>query len=122
MCVCTTGLVDSIASFRDTHQATAHLWSRGSKKLLILIPLNANISHKLEDEDNHICFYDNLPNSEIDRAGVRDRVYKHSVYRVLDEQGKVGDGVNQQRDGFLHIRLCEMTGSYRNKRLSSPSE
>ncbi|KAG7223568.1 hypothetical protein INR49_028461 [Caranx melampygus] len=82
------GLEDSITSFRDTHQVTSHLWGRGSKKLLILIPLNANISHKLEDEDNQIYFYKNLPNNEIDRAGVRSRVYKHSVYRVLDEQGR----------------------------------
>lgn len=86
-----SGLEDSIAAFRATHQASAQSWGRGSKKLLILIPVNANISHKLGDEDNNIHFYDNLPNNEIDRAGVRGRVYKHSVYRVVDEDGKVGE-------------------------------
>ncbi|XP_037635854.1 stimulator of interferon genes protein [Sebastes umbrosus] len=81
-------LKDSIAAFRATHQASSSFSGRGSRKLLILIPLNANISHKLEDGDDNIHFYDNLPNNEIDRAGVRGRVYKHSVYRVLGEHGK----------------------------------
>ncbi|XP_034546097.1 stimulator of interferon genes protein [Notolabrus celidotus] len=85
-------LEKSIASFRSTHQASSS-WGRGSRKLLILIPLNSNISHKLEDEDNNISFYDNLPNTEIDRAGVRGRVYKHSVYRVMDEHGKAHECV-----------------------------
>ncbi|XP_026214240.1 stimulator of interferon genes protein [Anabas testudineus] len=81
-------LETSIAEFRATHRAGGPNWGRGSKKLFILIPLNANITHKLEEEDENICFYDNLPNKEIDRAGVRGRVYKHSVYKVLDEHGK----------------------------------
>ncbi|MED6255826.1 hypothetical protein ATANTOWER_015554, partial [Ataeniobius toweri] len=77
----------------DTFHASHHesFRVRGSQKLLILIPLNANISHRLEDEDNYIKFYDSLPNSELDRAGVQGRVYKHSVYRVQDERGKVGE-------------------------------
>ncbi|XP_042349130.1 stimulator of interferon genes protein [Plectropomus leopardus] len=83
----------SIATFRITHQASRTSWGRGSRKLLILIPLNANISHKLEEEDDHIHFIDNLPNTEIDRAGVRGRVYKHSVYSVLNEQGKAHECV-----------------------------
>ena len=53
------------------------------------MPLTANIAQKLEDEDTNIQYYDNLPNIQLDRAGVRGRVYKHSVYSVLDENGKV---------------------------------
>uniref|UniRef100_A0A8C3AG68 Stimulator of interferon genes protein n=1 Tax=Cyclopterus lumpus TaxID=8103 RepID=A0A8C3AG68_CYCLU len=79
-------LEDSITAFCDTHKA---FLGRGSRKLLILIPVNANISHKMEEEDDNIHFYDNLPNNEINRAGIRGRVYKHSVYRVLDEHEKV---------------------------------
>ncbi|XP_027865628.1 stimulator of interferon genes protein [Xiphophorus couchianus] len=82
-------LEKSIDSFRGSHRDS--FWGRGSQKLLILIPLNANISHKLEDEDGNIQFYDSLPNSELDRAGVRGRVYKHSVYRVKDKRGKAHD-------------------------------
>ncbi|XP_068439026.1 stimulator of interferon genes protein isoform X2 [Clinocottus analis] len=78
-------LEDSIRAFCVTRKAFR---GRGSRRLLILIPLNANISHKLEEEDDNIHFFDNLPNNEIDRAGIRGRVYKHSVYRVLDEHGK----------------------------------
>ncbi|GAA6224272.1 stimulator of interferon [Lates japonicus] len=96
-------LEDSIASFRATHQASYPFWGRGSRKLLILIPLNANISHKLEDEDSNIHFYDNLPNKEIDRAGVRSRVYKHSVYRVLDENGKAHECVAEYATPLLTL-------------------
>ncbi|KAF7227821.1 stimulator of interferon genes protein-like [Nothobranchius furzeri] len=80
-------LENSIAAFCAAHHRSTPLWSRGSRKLLILVPLSANISHKLEDEDDNISFLENLPNNEIDRAGVRGRVYKHSVYRVKDGQG-----------------------------------
>ncbi|XP_054452977.1 stimulator of interferon genes protein [Anoplopoma fimbria] len=93
-------LEDSIAAFRETHKT---LWSRGSRKLIILIPINANISHKLEDEDDNIYFYDNLPNNEIDRAGVRGRVYKHSVYRVLDEHGKAHECVVEYATPLLTL-------------------
>lgn len=122
-CVYHPGLEDSIKSFRDTHRDTAHLWSRGSKKLLILIPLNANISDKLEHEDGHIHFVDNLAGNEIDRAGVRSRVYKHSVYGVQDEEGKVGEDVDQQwfpLDFSMMISdLYEVTGRYQNKHFTS---
>nr|XP_043895740.1 stimulator of interferon genes protein [Solea senegalensis] len=94
-------LNDSIKSFCATHQSSSPCWGRGSRKLLILIPLNANISHKLEDEDDNIRFYDNLPNNEIDRAGVRGRVYKHSVYRVLGEDGKAHDCVAEYATPLL---------------------
>uniref|UniRef100_A0A8D3AMQ7 Stimulator of interferon genes protein n=1 Tax=Scophthalmus maximus TaxID=52904 RepID=A0A8D3AMQ7_SCOMX len=81
-------LEDSIRSFHADHKASSPRWGRGSRKLLILIPLDSKVSHKIEDEDDNIHFYDNLPNNEIDRAGVRGRVYKHSVYRVRGEHGK----------------------------------
>ncbi|KAF1384322.1 hypothetical protein PFLUV_G00117130 [Perca fluviatilis] len=96
-------LEGSIAAFRATHQASSSSWGRGSRKLLILVPLNANISHKLEEEDDNICFYDNLPNSEIDRAGVRGRVYKHSVYSVLDEHGKAHECVVEYATPLLTL-------------------
>ncbi|XP_071783273.1 stimulator of interferon genes protein [Centroberyx gerrardi] len=95
-------LEDSIAAFRATHQA-GPFKGRGSRKLLILVPLNANIAHKLEDEDNNIRFHDNLPNTEIDRAGVRGRVYKHSVYSVLDEQGKAHECVVEYATPLLTL-------------------
>ncbi|KAM4555458.1 stimulator of interferon genes protein [Odontesthes bonariensis] len=82
-------LEDSIIAFCATHQASSPLWGRGSRKLLILIPLDTNIPDKLEEEDDNIHFYDNLPNIEKNRAGVQGRVYKHSVYSVHDEHGKV---------------------------------
>ncbi|XP_030622616.1 stimulator of interferon genes protein [Chanos chanos] len=55
-----------------------------SPRLYILLPLNAAVSAKLEEEDNLVSFHKNLPQLERDRAGVRSRVYKHSVYKVID--------------------------------------
>ncbi|XP_071388906.1 stimulator of interferon genes protein-like [Centroberyx affinis] len=95
-------LEDSIVAFRATHQA-GPFQSRNSRKLLILVPLNANIAHKLEDEDDNIRFHDNLANTEIDRAGVRGRVYKHSVYSVLDEQGKAHECVVEYATPLLTL-------------------
>uniref|UniRef100_A0A4W5LXF3 Stimulator of interferon genes protein n=1 Tax=Hucho hucho TaxID=62062 RepID=A0A4W5LXF3_9TELE len=67
-----------LPQYRASH--TAGLFeTRESRKLLILLPLNANIAHKLEDKDTNIHFYDNLPNTEIDRAGVRGRVSTSTV-------------------------------------------
>ena len=93
-------LEDSITAFCATHQSSSHLWGRGSRKLLILIPLDVNISNNLEDQDSNIKFYDNLPNNQIDVAGVRGRVYKHSVYRVKDKQGTVCEDVD-----FIHVYI-----------------
>lgn len=96
-------LESSISEFCATHQSSAPLWSRGSKRLLILVPINANISHKLEDEDERIQFYDSLPNSQLDRGGVRGRVYKHSVYRVLDHKGQAHDCVVEYATPLLTL-------------------
>lgn len=96
-------LENSITSFCSSHQDIGLLRSRGSRRLFILIPLNSNISDKLEDGDDRIHFYDNLPNNEIDRAGVRGRVYKHSVYRVLDHNGKCHDCVVEYATPLLTL-------------------
>ncbi|XP_072292253.1 stimulator of interferon genes protein [Eucyclogobius newberryi] len=96
-------LEDSISAFCASHQSSAPLWSRGSKRLFILIPVNANISHKLEDEDDRVQFYDSLPNSQLDRGGVRGRVYKHSVYRVFNHKGQAHDCVVEYATPLLTL-------------------
>ncbi|KAM6953351.1 stimulator of interferon genes protein [Aplochiton taeniatus] len=77
----------SIPAFRALHM-DGPFKTRGSRKLLLLLPLNANVASKLEDVDTNIRFYKNLPDQWIDRAGVKGRVYKQSVYRVLDDKGQ----------------------------------
>ncbi|XP_029580520.1 stimulator of interferon genes protein-like [Salmo trutta] len=47
-------LEGSIAEFRASHTA-GPFETRGSRRLLILLPLNANIAHKLEDEGQGAC-------------------------------------------------------------------
>ncbi|XP_062405107.1 stimulator of interferon genes protein [Sardina pilchardus] len=57
--------------------------------LNILVPLSASVSARLEDDDPRVRFHDSLPTLEMDRAGVRNRVYKNSVYSVTDANGQV---------------------------------
>lgn len=79
-------LGSSIEEFCSSHSSIARLWSRGSQRLLLLIPVNAHIPHKLEEEDDRIKFCDSLPNAQLDRGGIKGRVYKHSVYTVQDHK------------------------------------
>ncbi|KAA0709680.1 Stimulator of interferon genes protein [Triplophysa tibetana] len=53
-----------------------------SHRLHILLPLNAAAPNKPEDEDNHVVFHENLPELQLNRAGVRQRSYKNSVYKI----------------------------------------
>ncbi|XP_034054826.1 stimulator of interferon genes protein isoform X2 [Gymnodraco acuticeps] len=101
-------LDDSITAFCATKTSSL---GRGSRKLIILIPLNANISHKLNEEDNRILYCDNLPNNEIDRAGVRGRVYKHSVYSVFDEHKKVHECVLEYATPLLTLHSMSQESS-----------
>ncbi|XP_061091413.1 stimulator of interferon genes protein [Conger conger] len=80
------------ASIEEYHQRNGKsgiLQQRDSRRLHILIPLSAFIPEKLEEMDTRVRFYANLPEIIIDKAGVRRRVYKHSVYSVQDHQGQV---------------------------------
>uniref|UniRef100_A0A672MUB7 Stimulator of interferon genes protein-like n=1 Tax=Sinocyclocheilus grahami TaxID=75366 RepID=A0A672MUB7_SINGR len=50
---------------------------------LILLPLNAKVPFKPEEEDTNVVFQENLPELERDTAGVRKRSYKNSVYKII---------------------------------------
>ncbi|KAG5853215.1 hypothetical protein ANANG_G00070730 [Anguilla anguilla] len=81
-------LENSIEQYRQRQGNREILRHRHSWRLHILIPLSAFIPDKLEEADQCVRFHDNLPEIAIDRAGVRKRIYKNSVYRVLDQQGQ----------------------------------
>ncbi|KAK7899468.1 hypothetical protein WMY93_020321 [Mugilogobius chulae] len=102
-------LEEAISEFCASHKNNS-LWSRGSQRLFILIPVNANISHKLEDEDDRIQFYESLPNSQLDRGGVRGRVYKHSVYKVYNGRGQVRNTTTKQQQQRLQGLQPPRTG------------
>ncbi|CAM4617152.1 unnamed protein product [Leuciscus chuanchicus] len=53
-----------------------------SPRLHILLPLNAVVPSKPEEEDTNVVFHENLPELELDIAGVRKRSYKNSVYKI----------------------------------------
>ncbi|XP_053369738.1 stimulator of interferon genes protein [Clarias gariepinus] len=57
-----------------------------SARLHILLPLSAAAPAKIEEEDQNIHFHTNLPELKVDRAGVRGRVFKHSIYKIRDDK------------------------------------
>ncbi|XP_017564639.1 stimulator of interferon genes protein [Pygocentrus nattereri] len=56
-----------------------------SVRLHILLPLSAAATTRLEEVDRNVLFHQNLPELQLDRAGVRRRVYKHSIYKITDQ-------------------------------------
>ncbi|MFT7810013.1 stimulator of interferon genes protein [Arapaima gigas] len=78
----------SIEEYHAQNRNRNILTHRDSWRIHILVPLSASVSDQLEDMDQRIQFYDNLPEMVIDRAGVRRRVYKHSVHAVYDDKGQ----------------------------------
>ncbi|XP_028669296.1 stimulator of interferon genes protein isoform X2 [Erpetoichthys calabaricus] len=64
---------NSILRYKDT-------W-----KVHILIPLDCHIPDEISKEDANIHFFDNLPDTQLNVAGVMKRSYKHSVYEIFDE-------------------------------------
>ncbi|MGH0170019.1 UNVERIFIED_CONTAM: hypothetical protein FKN15_067718, partial [Acipenser sinensis] len=76
-------LKDSIQTFCDK-KGNFVLKCKDTWKLHILMLLSCTIPDKLEEEDSNIEFLDNLPDIVIDWAGVRRKVYKHSLYAVYD--------------------------------------
>ncbi|XP_072529662.1 stimulator of interferon genes protein [Salminus brasiliensis] len=56
-----------------------------SVRLHILLPLSAAATARLEEVDHNVCYHKNLPELQLDRAGIRKRVYKHSIYKITDQ-------------------------------------
>ncbi|XP_067899619.1 stimulator of interferon genes protein isoform X2 [Heterodontus francisci] len=57
-------------------------------KLYILIPFSCKIPDKLEKVDSRIEFFGNLPEFCIDRAGIKARSYKNSIYAIYDQKDR----------------------------------
>ncbi|XP_053319611.1 stimulator of interferon genes protein [Spea bombifrons] len=54
-------------------------------KLHILIPLSCKMYGDLKEADENITFFKAIPPLYKDRAGIKGRVFKNNVYRILDE-------------------------------------
>ncbi|NXJ06545.1 STING protein, partial [Odontophorus gujanensis] len=70
---------------RDNPMMRAH---RDTWKLHILIPLSCEIWDDLEKADSNIQYLTDLPETTLIRAGIKRRVYKHSLYVIRDEDNK----------------------------------
>uniref|UniRef100_A0A8C5WHE8 Stimulator of interferon genes protein n=1 Tax=Leptobrachium leishanense TaxID=445787 RepID=A0A8C5WHE8_9ANUR len=55
-------------------------------KLHILIPLSCKLYSDLSEADGNITFFKDIPPLYRDRAGIKGRVFKNNVYRILDEE------------------------------------
>ncbi|XP_073476893.1 stimulator of interferon genes protein isoform X1 [Aquarana catesbeiana] len=75
-------LKDSVKKFSKENNL---LKSSDTCSLHILIPLSCRIYGDLKEIDGNIEFVKELPPLYIDRAGIKGRVFKNNVYRILDE-------------------------------------
>lgn len=86
---CVTALKDSVKSFNEENNHL--LKSLDTHRLHILIPLSCRIYGDLKEIDENITFVKEIPPLYIDRAGIKGRVFKNNVYRILDEDQRVFD-------------------------------
>ncbi|XP_053105770.1 stimulator of interferon genes protein [Hemicordylus capensis] len=77
------GLKDSIQNFNRSNNIL--LKCEKTWKLHILIPLSCEVYDDLQKVDSRIKFINNLPELNVDQAGIKRRSYKNSVYGILDE-------------------------------------
>ncbi|KAM4748738.1 stimulator of interferon genes protein [Rhinophrynus dorsalis] len=59
---------------------------RETFRLHILIPLSCKLYGDLKEADDNITFVKEIPPLFMDRAGIKGRVFKNNVYRILDEE------------------------------------
>ncbi|XP_030359897.1 stimulator of interferon genes protein [Strigops habroptila] len=62
---------------------------RGTWKLHILVPLSCDVCDDLEKADSNIQYLTDLTETTLTRAGTKNRVYKHSLYAIRDEDNKL---------------------------------
>ncbi|NWS47830.1 STING protein, partial [Probosciger aterrimus] len=62
---------------------------RRTWKLHILVPLSCDICDDLEKADSNIQYLTDLTETTLTRAGTKNRVYKHSLYAIRDEDNKL---------------------------------
>ncbi|XP_057265883.1 stimulator of interferon genes protein [Pezoporus wallicus] len=62
---------------------------RETWKLHILVPLSCDVCDDLEKADSNIQYLTDLTETTLTRAGTKNRVYKHSLYAIRDEDNKL---------------------------------
>ncbi|XP_006086577.1 stimulator of interferon genes protein [Myotis lucifugus] len=82
------GLPARIQSYNQSHNNI--LRGAASHRLYILFPLDCGVPDDLSVVDPNIRLLDELPPQLIDRAGIKARVYKNSIYELLENGKLVG--------------------------------
>lgn len=82
------GLQARMQIFNQLHKNM--LRGAGSQRLYILFPLDCGVLDDLSTADPNIRFLNMLPQENIDRAGIKGRVYSNSVYELLENGQPAG--------------------------------
>lgn len=82
------GLQARIRMFNQLHNNM--LRGAGSRRLYILFPLDCGVPDDLSVADPNIRFRDMLPQQNMNRAGIKNRVYSNSVYELLEKGQPAG--------------------------------
>ncbi|KAL1773818.1 hypothetical protein HispidOSU_024239 [Sigmodon hispidus] len=82
------GLQARIRMFNQLHDNM--LRGAGRRRMYILFPLDCGVPDDLSVADPNIRFRDMLPQQNIDRAGIKNRVYSNSVYELLENGQPAG--------------------------------
>ncbi|MEJ1286386.1 transmembrane protein 173 [Cricetulus griseus] len=82
------GLQARIRMFNQRHDNL--LSGAGSRRLYILFPLDCGVPDDLSVADPNIRFRDMLPQQNMNRAGIKNRVYSNSVYELLEKGQPAG--------------------------------
>lgn len=83
----TSELPARIRSYNQLHNNT--LRGAGSHRLYILFPLDCGVPDDLSTVDPNIRFLHDLPPQHTDCAGIKGRVYKNSIYELLENGRQV---------------------------------
>ncbi|XP_068129106.1 stimulator of interferon genes protein [Hyperolius riggenbachi] len=76
-------LKESVRAFNEENNNL--LKSSEAGRLHILIPLSCRIHGDLKEGDKNLTFVKEVPPLCKDRGGIKKRVFKNNVYRILDE-------------------------------------
>uniref|UniRef100_A0A8C9N5G6 Stimulator of interferon response cGAMP interactor 1 n=1 Tax=Serinus canaria TaxID=9135 RepID=A0A8C9N5G6_SERCA len=87
---------------------------RKTWKLHILVPLSCDVYDDLEKADSNIQYVTELTETTLARAGIKKRVYKHSLYAITDEENQ---SQKKQRPTFCPERSCGTCGRSITRRL-----
>ena len=89
------------------------------KKLFILLPKTCFTCDDIEEADSRVKWVGNLPESKINRGGIKERSYKHAVHEIV-----MPDGTNEKYHFIVEYATPLMTlhdmSNFQDAQLTAP--